>query len=309
MKRDNDSIRMNELRIEEIARINNVVGADSGFVASDNIDSPAYLSQDYIDSIGNFKVGSPFKIRFTMMLFCLRGEMDVQLNLVSHTLRAGEMLMVHEGTVAVGQRMDPDIRLFIMGFTRAFISTLPPSVLISKFLASFLDSSFLAISEDDMNDILSVYRLIKRRLTKDGFELKRELIWSGLQAIGCIISDSIAYAPSTDRGMTRKQMMMRDFIRLVGRYGASQRDIPFYARKLCVSAKYLGQVVTEVSGETPRKWICRQVILEAKALLDDPTLTIQQVSEMLNFANQSFFGTFFRKQTGISPKDYRMKKT
>ena len=47
------------------------------------------------------------------------------------------------------------------------------------------------------------------------------------------------------------------------------------------------------------------MILEAKALLKSERLTIQQISEMLNFANQSFFGVFFKRATGRSPKSYR----
>ncbi|MDE6717106.1 MAG: helix-turn-helix domain-containing protein [Muribaculaceae bacterium] len=299
---------IDELNIEEIAKIENVIGSETGFIASDNLESDIYLSQDYINSIGSFKVGSPFKIRFTMMLFCVEGEMEVQLNLNSYTLRAGEMLMVHEGMVAMGLGMDPKIRMFIMGFTRGFINSLPSSKLTNKMFARLLENPVINLRKKDMEDIYSIYRIVSRRLTKDDFELKKELVWSCLQAIGCIISDCPDESPYVDSTNNRKQIIVRDFIRLVGKYGASNRNIPFYAQKLCICPKYLGQIVAEITGKTPRKWICRQVILEAKALLDDPSLTVQQVSEALNFANQSFFGTFFRRHTGISPKEYRFRE-
>lgn len=299
---------MGELNIEEIARISTVGGSYAGFIASDNIEIATYLSREYINSIGDFKVGSPFKIRFTVMMFCIEGEMEVQLNLVTHTLHSGEMLVVHEGTVVMGVRMDPHIRMFIMGFTRGFILSVPPSKLINNIFGRFLEMPVLKLDESVMADILSVYRLMSRRISRPEYKLKGELIWSGLQAIGCMVAEYMPELSVLETGLSRKQIIAKDFIRLVGMYGASQRDIPFYARKLCISPKYLGQAVSEVSGESPRKWICRQVILEAKALLDDPSLTVQQVSEALNFANQSFFGTFFRQHTGMSPKDYRSRE-
>lgn len=307
---DRKSLRsksIDRLDIEEIAKIESVVGSDPGFIASDNLESTVSLSVDYIYSIGNFKVGLPLKLSFTMMLVCVEGEMEVQLNLITHILRAGEMLMVHEGTVVLVLRMDPMIRLVSIGFTRKHLMSLPPSRIVNKFLERLYESPVISLSENDISDILSVYRVINARLAKPDFKFKTEMVWSGLQSIGCIILDSLSDNVAADSKPGRKQVIVKDFIYLVGKYASVYRDISFYARKLCISSKYLGQIVAEVSGETPRKWICRQVILEAKALLDDPSLTVQQVSEALNFPNQSFFGTFFRQHTGISPKDYRFR--
>ncbi|MDE5790826.1 MAG: helix-turn-helix domain-containing protein [Muribaculaceae bacterium] len=298
---------IDELNIEEIGKIENVIGSEIGFIASDNLESATYLSHEYINSIGDFKVGSPFKIRFNMMLFCVDGEMEAQLNLISHTLHAGEMLMIYEGTVVVGLRMDPNLRMFIMGYTRGFINSLPPSRLTNKALDQLLDNPVVRLEGKDREDIYNIYKIMRRRLSEGDFELKKEFVWAGLQMMGCIISDCLNDSPNIEVQVNRKQLIVRDFIRLVGKYGALERSISFYAQKLCVSPKYLGQIITEVTGKTPRKWICRQVILEAKALLDDPSLTVQQVSEALNFANQSFFGTFFRHHTGLSPKNYRFR--
>lgn len=302
------SSEIDELHIEEIAKIENVVGYHPGFIVSDNLESSEYLSQDYLNSIGRFKVGVPCRISFTMMLFCVHGEMKLQLNLISHTLQPGEMLMVHEGTVALVLRMDPSIRLFCIGFTRQYLRLLPPSRLVNMVLERLFESPLISLSEAEMSDIFSLYKIINSRLSRSDFKFKTDMVWSGLHSIGCILLDSLSDSPTSEAILSRKQLLVKDFMHLVGNFASVERNIPFYAQKLCVSSKYLGQVVAEVTGETPRKWICRQVILEAKALLDDSFLTVQQVSETLNFPNQSFFGTFFRKHTGISPKDYRNRK-
>jgi AraC-like DNA-binding protein len=47
------------------------------------------------------------------------------------------------------------------------------------------------------------------------------------------------------------------------------------------------------------------VIVEAKSLLRDPSLTIAQVADMLYFSDQFFFSKFFKRYTGITPSDYR----
>ncbi|MDE6551485.1 MAG: helix-turn-helix domain-containing protein, partial [Muribaculaceae bacterium] len=61
----------------------------------------------------------------------------------------------------------------------------------------------------------------------------------------------------------------------------------------------------EASGRSPKEWINIRVMLEAKVLLRDPSRSIQEISEILGFPNQSFFGTFFKKMKGLSPSAYR----
>jgi AraC-like DNA-binding protein len=53
------------------------------------------------------------------------------------------------------------------------------------------------------------------------------------------------------------------------------------------------------------EWIERFVILEAKVMLRSSNMTIQQIADELNFPSQSFFGKYFKKSVGVSPKEYR----
>ncbi len=83
----------------------------------------------------------------------------------------------------------------------------------------------------------------------------------------------------------------------------------FYADKLFVTSKHLSAVLKEISDKTAGEWIDQRVILEAKLLLRSTGLNIQEISAKLNFANQSFFGKYFKHLTGMSPRDYRTKTT
>ncbi|MDR1673524.1 MAG: helix-turn-helix domain-containing protein, partial [Bacteroidales bacterium] len=77
--------------------------------------------------------------------------------------------------------------------------------------------------------------------------------------------------------------------------------------KLCLTSKHLSAVIKKTTGKSAFEWINDYVILEAKSLLRATNMTVQQISEELNFANQSFFGKFFKRAVGVSPKEYRQK--
>ena len=60
-----------------------------------------------------------------------------------------------------------------------------------------------------------------------------------------------------------------------------------------------------LTGFTAVEWIERYVVLEAKVMLKASNLNIQQISDELNFPSQSFFGKYFKKNVGMSPKEFR----
>ena len=72
-----------------------------------------------------------------------------------------------------------------------------------------------------------------------------------------------------------------------------------------LTPRYFATIIREKSGMSPGGWIARFVIAEAKTLLANPDNSVKEVSNRLNFPNQSFFGRYFRQNTGLTPRQYR----
>lgn len=104
---------------------------------------------------------------------------------------------------------------------------------------------------------------------------------------------------------SRKEDLLERFIRAVSESYKEERSVSYYADKMFLTAKHLSTVVKEISGKTAGEWIDSLVVLEAKALLKSSELSIQEIADELHFANQSFFGKYFKHHTGMSPKEYR----
>lgn len=85
------------------------------------------------------------------------------------------------------------------------------------------------------------------------------------------------------------------------------RDVGFYAEKACLSPKHFSTVIHQETGHTAGWWIHSHVVAEAKALLQlRRDLNIQAVADRLGFPDQAAFCRFFKRQTGLSPTDYRV---
>lgn len=109
-------------------------------------------------------------------------------------------------------------------------------------------------------------------------------------------------------GMTRNKQLFNKFMALVKLYHTYARGVKFYAGKLCLTPNYLSGAIKEYTGKTAAEWVDEYVILEAKIMLKDSSLSIQEISYKLNFPSQSAFGKYFRQQVGVSPKQYRNKE-
>ena len=92
---------------------------------------------------------------------------------------------------------------------------------------------------------------------------------------------------------------------MLGEHFREERSVGFYARQLCITPKYLTTLIKRISGQSVSEWIDNYVILEAKTLLKYSTMSIQEIAYYLNFPNQSFFGSYFKRNTGMSPSQYK----
>ncbi len=103
----------------------------------------------------------------------------------------------------------------------------------------------------------------------------------------------------------RSAILFKQFERELRMNYSKEREVAFYADKLCITPKYLSSIVLAQSGKSALKCINEYVVNECQALLLSTNLTLQQISDKLNFPSQSVFSKFFKRMTGLSPRDYR----
>ena len=94
---------------------------------------------------------------------------------------------------------------------------------------------------------------------------------------------------------------------LLPAYSKTEREVAFYADKLCVSAKYLSELVKKNSGHPASYWINGYAMQEILALLKQSDFTFAEISLQMNFYNPAHFTRFVKNQTGLSPTELRLK--
>lgn len=170
-------------------------------------------------------------------------------------------------------------------------------------------SPLFHLTPEAREELMAIYRLMKAKIAETDNPFRKGALLGYTQVL---TYTAYKYLLASDSGdgkpiekSSRQQELYTRFIEEVQKSYTKERSITYYADVLCVTPKYLSQVIHKVSGRFASDWIIDFVILEAKALLKSRKYTVQQIADMLNFANQSFFGKYFKGKVGCSPTEYQ----
>lgn len=295
-----------QLHLAMLPHAGHTLIVDNEIMLGDNL---AGAENSISNEAGNWIAsGYPFKISFTLLLFCRQGRMRIRVNLNDYVMAAGDLLLLLPNSIGECLEISEDCRAAIIAFSNIDYI---PKIELDKLLMQKVDvSNHYKVSLDahDTQEFVALYTQLWERMENPRYTpFKSVIINSYVQIFFCnvlsIVLSQTASGPELPK--SRSMQMYDRFIKEVRRHYARERSISFYADKLCVTPKYLSQVIYRVSGRYAGDWIRDYVIFEAKALLKSGEYTVQQVSEMLHFPNPSFFGKYFKASTGLSPLKYR----
>ena len=152
---------------------------------------------------------------------------------------------------------------------------------------------------------MTCYTMVSNVIRREDHPYKEEIIRHLFSAyyygLGYYVHDTRQHKSL----MTGQQEVCERFISLVSEHFKRHRDIGFYADRLCMTNKYLSALLKQETGMTALEWIEKYVVLYAKGCLSSTTMTIQEISDELEFPSQSVFGKYFKRVEGISPMAYR----
>ena len=171
----------------------------------------------------------------------------------------------------------------------------------------------MELTQAESQSLRSFISMVEQELKGSETDFSSEIIGGLIAAtiykVGDILTHYLTEHPEVDSPIhNRAEEYFRQFTELLGEHYKHERSVGFYARQLCITPKYLTTLIKRISGKSVSEWIDNYVILEAKTLLKYSNMSVQEIAYYLNFPNQSFFGSYFKRNAGMSPSQYKAKK-
>ena len=251
----------------------------------------------------------PSKLEVVSIGLCLEGSTRFNISLREIP---GRMVIALPNQIIEHRQFSANFRGIFFAVSKNLLESLPKVGNVLSFFFFLKDYPCFDLNLHEQEMIKEYHAFIRKRLRNKEDMYRREVVMGLMQGFFfelCNIFNS--YAPDSSavvKSKSRKEYIFERFYESLIQSYQSERSVKFYADQLCLTPKHLSGVVKEISGKTVGEWIDELVILEAKALLNSSSMNIQEIADRLNFANQSFFGKYFKHYTGMSPKEYRKSR-
>ncbi|MDE6006043.1 MAG: helix-turn-helix domain-containing protein [Muribaculaceae bacterium] len=272
-------------------------------------DLSSILEQDFwmLENVGPAMfsaVREPVKFAASTWVVIFSGKCKADINLVTYEIDGPTLVNIksdqflhpkdisddfNSGVIVLSKRISESLFMFMKGSSLTAVVNRHPVVpidpqLLPEFKKFFVDTAnFLSDLSNPYGSQALLFHILLF-IHKTGYK---------------------CYEPFANEVLSRQGRLSDQFLQLVLENFRKERFLEFYANQLQITPKHLSRTVKQQTGYTAVDWIERYVILEAKVLLKSSNLTIQQISDELNFPSQSFFGKYFKKLTGMSPKEFR----
>lgn len=259
------------------------------------------------DLTGKLKeyLNTPRQLPGCMIILCTEGTCTLQIHLSEYTLEKDSVAVIFPEIFCKMSEVSEDCRftyiLFskeLVNHTDVFTHTIEYTPYIFEQPVIHLRPEISEIVQDYLKIVFKVQEITNASIDRAQASMTFTQIILGLRK-------AIVPQPAPNNHYCRNHEIVRELLRMAIQHYRTERNVSFYADKLHLSPQHLSTTVKKVTGKTLTEIISTLVIHDAQAKLRSSELTIQEIAYSLNFPDISFFGKYFKRYTGMSPKQYR----
>lgn len=250
-----------------------------------------------------------FHMKGLGVIICHRGSFQFSLNQKVCSAKAGESLFIpEEGAFQVLQESE-DMEVQILIYQIEPIRDIMGNAVVTMYMYSRItpDEPSCVWTTGEEEEITKYMSLLDSavEVEENPFKLyEQKLLLLALTYRICSMYNRKLVNDGEEAGGRKNEVFIR-LIQLIEKYYMQERGVEFYADKLCLSPKYLSVVSKSICGYTVQELVFKAIIRKCISLLKNTQKNIQEISNEFGFPNASYFGTFFKKQMGMSPQQYR----
>ncbi|MBS7565477.1 AraC family transcriptional regulator [Mucilaginibacter sp. Bleaf8] len=248
----------------------------------------------------------PYRAESYAIAYLNEGSIYLQAGLNSYEIEAPSLISIAPSVIRSFRKRSDRLKMDIIFFKDTYLLENSADLLFLNKYDFFENSDLhvLSIKETYQLKFSKIFEIIKITQAAANYH-QAEIIRNYILAL---IYEIDAYHKQYTEGVQSPltgYTLFAKFKQLLNRNYMHERKLEFYANHLHVMPKSLSAAVKKQTGKSAGKWIDETIALEAKVLLQNKSLTVSQISGMLNFSDQSVFGKFFRANSGLSPVAYR----
>jgi AraC family transcriptional activator of pobA len=238
-----------------------------------------------------------------LMVFFMNGSGQHEVDFDQFEIKKGSLFVLQPGQMHHWS-LSEDIEGFVIIFSQELYNLYFGQKKIKdyNFYNSILNRPEMVFETEEILKIVPYFDLlIQENLQNNKLQLDKML-----NLLDCIhIEIARKYSETYSHQVHSYNIKISTFEALLEEHFKTQKLPSFYAEKLNITLKHLNRICNEILQKTATEVIVDRVILEIKRMLIDKELAVNEVAYKVGYEDYSYFSRFFKKQTGMSPTQFR----
>lgn len=250
----------------------------------------------------------PCRLKAGIFVVILAGNADMSINTGRYNITANHLVCIAPGSIIQCHFFSEDLRLCFIAFSSSVIENDKIQKSALEFFPLMKEHPVLTLSPEATQWFREYFGVLaKAHILRPG-GLTMEVIVYILLSVFYGIKYLYQLYPTETETLSRSDEIYKELQYLLKENYRKERGVAFYASRLQLSPQHLSTVIRQVTGKTVSEVIAEMVIIDAKAQLKSTNQKMKEIAASLNFPNLSYFGKYFKRQTGMSPQEYRDTK-
>lgn len=241
------------------------------------------------------------------VILCLKGKASLYINGNPYVAYENDLFVCPPNVIVENSLLSVDFKCCCICLSVEYIKRIMPMVDNSWDIRILFEKTpLISLNEEEVSTILSYYDLLCSRSERSSGENLEKIMDALMQVFMYEFQNIVNRVARTNlRPFTSREYHFKTFIDLLSSSYPKNRNVAFYADRLCITPKYLSAVCKEIVGQPASKIIDQYVIKDVEYLLKHTRKTIKGISHELGFPNISFFGKYVKNSFGDSPRAFR----
>jgi len=251
-------------------------------------------------------VEEPHRHNSYLLVFFAQGSGTHEVDFDRYEIKSGSLFVLQPGQIH-NWNLSEDIDGFVVIYTQEIYNLYFGHKTIASypFYRSSTVKPELELDSDEQKILIPYFEsMLKESISQDQYSMDKML-----NLLDCIhIEIARKYGLEAAHATHSYNIKIKQFEDQIENHFKTQKLSSFYAVKLHITLKHLNRISNEILAKTATEVILSRVILEAKRMLSDKNLSVNEIAEALGYEDYSYFARVFKKHSGLSPTAFRNLK-
>lgn len=193
---------------------------------------------------------------------------------------------------------------FIVVFNEAFFSLRYNNNVLNHFsFLKYQQAAIFKLQEDKWQKLTAFITLIKQEFSIEA-DMKEMVLRSYLNILLADV-ERLFSTLNEQKVFSMYEEKYRQFETLLENHYQESKTPGQYAGKMFITTNYLNKICNNARGLSCGEIIRKRITIEGQRLLHHTNLTVAEIAYKLGYESVSYFVTFFKRQTSLTPDTFR----